>query len=162
MKERGVDPLIDDRSLDNLTLNEGLTDEMWELVRLSADSLAANAASIAEYLDIRPTDRAITSLPLHYCSGLSVVNSNLARGAGLVLTGRSVIEPEFWELVRRHGVTSLHGVPHTFGLLDGIGFETAAAMTMRGLTSARIVGRGRISPHGSARARRPAAPPAPN
>jgi arginyl-tRNA synthetase len=41
MKERGVDPLIDDRSLDSLTLNEGLTDEMWELVRLSADMPAA-------------------------------------------------------------------------------------------------------------------------
>ncbi|HEV8660176.1 MAG TPA: DALR anticodon-binding domain-containing protein, partial [Thermoanaerobaculia bacterium] len=37
MQERGVDPLIDDRALDRLTLNEGLTDEMWELVRLSAD-----------------------------------------------------------------------------------------------------------------------------
>ena len=41
MKERGVDALIDDRSLDALTLNEGLTDEMWELVRLSAEMPAA-------------------------------------------------------------------------------------------------------------------------
>jgi len=38
MKERAVNALIDDRSLDRLTLTEGLTDEMWELVRLSADS----------------------------------------------------------------------------------------------------------------------------
>jgi arginyl-tRNA synthetase len=37
MKERGVDPLLADRELDQLTLTEGLTDEMWELVRLSAD-----------------------------------------------------------------------------------------------------------------------------
>ena len=37
MKERGVDALIDERSLDRLTLREGLTDEMWELVRMSAD-----------------------------------------------------------------------------------------------------------------------------
>jgi arginyl-tRNA synthetase len=37
MAERGVDPRIDDRSVDDLTLNQGLTDEMWELVRLSAE-----------------------------------------------------------------------------------------------------------------------------
>jgi arginyl-tRNA synthetase len=37
MKERGVDPKIDDASLDALTLNETLNDEMWELVRRSAD-----------------------------------------------------------------------------------------------------------------------------
>ncbi len=36
MKERGVNPMIDDRSLDRLTITEGLTDEMWELVRMSA------------------------------------------------------------------------------------------------------------------------------
>ncbi|HUP47149.1 MAG TPA: arginine--tRNA ligase, partial [Thermoanaerobaculia bacterium] len=41
MEERGVDPLIDDRSLDRLTLTDGLTDEMWELVRLSAEMPAA-------------------------------------------------------------------------------------------------------------------------
>jgi arginyl-tRNA synthetase len=37
MKERGVDPMLDDRHLDRLTLNEGITDEMWELVRRSAE-----------------------------------------------------------------------------------------------------------------------------
>jgi arginyl-tRNA synthetase len=37
MKERGVDALLDDASLDALTLREGITDEMWELVRRSAE-----------------------------------------------------------------------------------------------------------------------------
>jgi arginyl-tRNA synthetase len=41
MEERGVSAMIDDRSLDRLTLHEGLTDEMWELVRLSAGMPAA-------------------------------------------------------------------------------------------------------------------------
>jgi arginyl-tRNA synthetase len=41
MIERGVDARLDDASLDALTLNEGLTDEMWELVRLSAELPAA-------------------------------------------------------------------------------------------------------------------------
>ena len=37
MAERGVDAMLDDRSLDALTLNEGLSDEMWDLVRRSAE-----------------------------------------------------------------------------------------------------------------------------
>jgi arginyl-tRNA synthetase len=37
MEERGIDPMLDERTVDRLTLNQGLTDEMWELVRLSAD-----------------------------------------------------------------------------------------------------------------------------
>jgi arginyl-tRNA synthetase len=41
MRERGVDPMLSEQAVDNLTLNQGLTDEMWELVRLSAELPAA-------------------------------------------------------------------------------------------------------------------------
>jgi arginyl-tRNA synthetase len=41
MAERGVDAKLDDASLDALTLHEGITDEMWELVRRSAELPAA-------------------------------------------------------------------------------------------------------------------------
>lgn len=41
MSERGVDPMLSERAVENLTLNQGLTDEMWELVRLSAELPAA-------------------------------------------------------------------------------------------------------------------------
>ena len=41
MAERGVEPGIDERAVDALTLNQGLTDDMWELVRLSAELPAA-------------------------------------------------------------------------------------------------------------------------
>ena len=37
MAERGVDARLERRALDDLTLHQGLTDEMWELVRSSAD-----------------------------------------------------------------------------------------------------------------------------
>ncbi|GLZ28546.1 AMP-dependent synthetase [Lentzea sp. NBRC 105346] len=91
-----------------------------KLVRLSAENLRSNAAAIAEYLGIRATDRALLSLPLHYCYGLSVVNSNLSRGAAVVLSDRSVLDPRFWDHARNAGATSLHGVPHTFDLLDRV------------------------------------------
>jgi acyl-CoA synthetase (AMP-forming)/AMP-acid ligase II len=107
-----------------------------KLVRLSAANLTANAAAIATYLDIRETDRAVAALPLHYCYGLSVVNSNLLRGAGLVLTDRSVTDPDFWADVRAHGATSLHGVPYTFDLLDRIGFAELDLPQLRYVTQA--------------------------
>jgi arginyl-tRNA synthetase len=37
MAERGVDPMIGNDALDLLTLNEGINDDMWELVRMSAE-----------------------------------------------------------------------------------------------------------------------------
>ena len=113
-----------------------------KLVRLSAANLDANAAAIVEVLGLDSGDRAVTSLPLHYCYGLSVLNSHLSVGASVVLTGLSVTEPCFWDLVRRHGVTTLAGVPHTFDLLDRVPEQLADAPRLRRLTQAG----GRLAP----------------
>ncbi|TCB95382.1 AMP-dependent synthetase [Micromonospora zingiberis] len=113
-----------------------------KLVRLSHTNLAANAESIAQYLGIRGTDRAVTSLPLHYCYGLSVVHSHLARGAALVLTDLSVADAGFWELFRTARGTSLAGVPYTFDLLDRVGFAELDLPHLRYLTQAG----GRLAP----------------
>ncbi|SCF20867.1 Acyl-CoA synthetase (AMP-forming)/AMP-acid ligase II [Micromonospora viridifaciens] len=107
-----------------------------KLVRLSSANLQANAEAIAEYLDIRDTDRAATTLPLHYCYGLSVVNSHLLRGAALILTGLSVTERCFWELFRAAHGTTLAGVPYTFDLLDRVGFDRMRLPHLRYLTQA--------------------------
>jgi acyl-CoA synthetase (AMP-forming)/AMP-acid ligase II len=107
-----------------------------KLVRLSSANLISNATAIAEYLGIGETDRAATTLPMSYCYGLSVVNSHLLRGAGLILTDRSVVEDEFWELFNRHRATTFSGVPHTFELLDRIGFNTMDLPHLRYVTQA--------------------------
>ncbi|HEX6424483.1 MAG TPA: AMP-binding protein [Acidimicrobiales bacterium] len=113
-----------------------------KLVRLSRRNLAANAASIAEYLGIDERDRAVTSLPMQYCYGLSVINSHLATGAGLVLTDLSVVDSCFWDLVGSTGVTDIAGVPHTFDLLDRVGFAGMSLPDLRFVTQAG----GRLDP----------------
>lgn len=107
-----------------------------KLVRLSHTNLVANASVIAEYLGIRETDRAATTLPMSYCYGLSVIHSHLLAGAGLILTDRSVVDEEFWRLFRRHHGTSFAGVPYTFELLDSVGFDAKDLPDLRYVTQA--------------------------
>ena len=113
-----------------------------KLVRLSHDNVAANATAIAEYLAIRPEDVAATTLPLHYCYGLSVLNSHLVAGAALALTELSVVDPCFWDLVRAQRVTTFAGVPYTFDLLDRVGFGEMDLPSLRYVTQAG----GRLAP----------------
>ncbi len=107
-----------------------------KLVRLSYDNLDANAESIASFLDIRSHDRAVTTLPLAYCFGLSILHTHLLRGASVVLTGFSVVDDCFWELCRAREVTSLSGVPYTFQLLDRVDFLARELPSLRQLTQA--------------------------
>ncbi|QDY91735.1 AMP-dependent synthetase [Arthrobacter sp. UKPF54-2] len=113
-----------------------------KLVRLSHTNLQSNAESIAAYLDIAPNDRAATTLPMSYCYGLSVINSHLLRGAGLVLTDLSVVDPCFWDLFRNRGATAFAAVPYTFELLERVGF---ADMELPGLRYVTQAG-GRLAP----------------
>jgi acyl-CoA synthetase (AMP-forming)/AMP-acid ligase II len=113
-----------------------------KLVRLSYDNLQANAESIVEYLGITENDSAMTTLPMSYCYGLSVINSHLLRGASLVLTDLSVVDPCFWELFRSRGATSFAAVPYTFDLLERVGFAAMDLPSLRYVTQAG----GRLAP----------------
>ncbi len=113
-----------------------------KLVRLSGDSVQANASAIAQYLQLHSGDRAATTLPLSYCYGMSVVNSHLLVGASLVLTDLSVVDPCFWEMARAEKVTSFAAVPYTFDLLDQVGFEQMELPSLRYITQAG----GRLDP----------------
>ena len=113
-----------------------------KLVRLSRDNVASNAAAIADYLGLTSSDRAITTLPLHYCYGLSVLHSHLVVGASIVLTDLSVVDECFWDLFARTAATSFAGVPHTFDLLAASGFEDRDLPSLRQVTQAG----GRLDP----------------
>lgn len=117
-------------------------------VRLSARNLTSNALAIADYLRLGGDDVAITSLPLHYCYGLSVLHSHLVAGAGVALSDRSVLHDCFWELARERAVTSIAMVPHMLDLLDrahdGHG-EGGALTTVASLRRLTVAG-GRAAP----------------
>ena len=107
-----------------------------KLVRLERAAVEANARSIAEYLDLRPDDRAITTLPIHYSYGLSVVNSHLAAGGAILLTDRSVVDDAFWDFFEAEGATSLAGVPYTYELFERIGLRRRSLPSLRTMTQA--------------------------
>jgi long-chain acyl-CoA synthetase len=106
------------------------------LVRLTRTSLQANAASIACYMQLSAKERAITSLPMHYSYGLSVINSHLLVGATLVLNTDSVFSREFLQRLREHQVTSLSGVPYMYQMLQRTDFFKQELPALRMLTQA--------------------------
>ena len=106
------------------------------LVRQSHSNLKSNGASIIEYLGIGSTDRPITSLPMHYTYGFSVINSHLMAGATVLMTDRSVMEKQFWEFFRENAATSMAGVPYTYMILKRLGMNKMELPTLRTLTQA--------------------------
>ncbi|MFD1695581.1 AMP-binding protein [Roseibium aestuarii] len=113
-----------------------------KLVRLSHTNLHENARSIAEYLGLGPERVAVTTLPMHYSYGLSVLNSFLKAGGTIALTNLSVIDGAFRPFLDQVGVTDLAGVPYTYELFERLGLRNAPPRTLKTLTQAG----GRLSP----------------
>lgn len=112
------------------------------LVRLSGENIDSNALAIAEYLGLSQTETAVTSLPLHYSYGLSVLHSHLSVGARVVLANASVADPAFRKLTVEQHVTSLAMVPHQIDLLQAHKLEFCDFGPIRYVTQAG----GRLGP----------------
>lgn len=120
----------------SLLLSTSGTTGSPRLVRLTRTALQANATSIASYLELRAQERAITSLPMHYSYGLSVINSHLLTGSSLVLNTDSVLSREFLVRLREQRVTSLAGVPYIYQMLQRTGFFKLDLPHLQTLTQA--------------------------
>jgi long-chain acyl-CoA synthetase len=93
-----------------------------KLVRLSYRNLLSNSEAISNYLSIRSTDKTITTMPMNYSYGLSIINSHLFMGASIYMTEKTMMEKEFWQTLKKEKITSISGVPYHYKMLDKVRF----------------------------------------
>lgn len=113
-----------------------------KFVRQSYDNVRINAEQIAEYLEIDSSERPITTLPMNYTYGLSIINSHLLVGAEILLTDKGLMQREFWEFFKTARATSFGGVPYTYEMLERLRFRNMDLPSLRYMTQAG----GKLSP----------------
>lgn len=107
-----------------------------KFVKLSIENIQSNTRDITCYLNLTNRDNSITSLPMYYTYGLTLINTTALSGGNLVLTNSSVAQKEFWELFEQHFVTNLAGVPFTFEILKSMRFFRRNRPNLRFITQA--------------------------
>ncbi len=107
-----------------------------KLVRQSYKNVETNARQIVEYLDISEDERPVTTLPMNYTYGLSIINSHLLAGATVLVTDKSLMQKEFWQFFKEQGATSFGGVPYTYEILDKLRFFKMDLPSLRYMTQA--------------------------
>lgn len=107
-----------------------------KFVRQSYANILSNAKSIVSYLELDQTERPITTLPMNYTYGLSIINSHLLVGATLLVTDKSLMQKEFWTFFKEQNATSFGGVPYTYEILDKLRFTRMELPSLRTMTQA--------------------------
>ncbi len=106
------------------------------LVRQSYANIRSNTDSIVQYLGLHADERPVTTLPMHYTYGLSILNTHLDVGATILLTDKSVTQKDFWAFFRDRNATSFGGVPYTYEMLDRMRFTRMNLPSLRTMTQA--------------------------
>lgn len=107
-----------------------------KFVMQSYKNIESNANSIAEYLDILPDDRAITTMPMSYTFGLSIIQSHLLKGAAIITTEKTLMDKGFWALLKEQQATTFGGVPYIYQMLKRLRFERMELPSLRYITQA--------------------------
>ncbi|MDR2940974.1 MAG: AMP-binding protein [Treponema sp.] len=113
-----------------------------KFVRQSYANIRANTESIVKYLEIDATERPITTLPMSYTYGLSIINSHLWVGASIILTQKTLMQKEFWQQFKDYGATSFGGVPYIYEMLEKLRFFRMDLPSLHTMTQAG----GKLSP----------------
>ena len=107
-----------------------------KFVRQTYTNVRANAESIANYLELTEDEKPITTLPMNYTYGLSIINSHLLVGATILLTDKGLMQKEFWSFFKENEATSFGGVPYTYEMLDRLRFYRMNLPSLRYMTQA--------------------------
>lgn len=107
-----------------------------KFVRQSYMNVSDNAQSIVKYLELDDTERPITTLPMNYTYGLSIINSHLMVGATILVTDRGLMQKEFWSFFKEKEATSFGGVPYTYEMLNKLRFYRMKLPSLRTMTQA--------------------------
>lgn len=113
-----------------------------KLVRQSYINIQENAKSIASYLHLDASERPITTLPMNYTYGLSIINSHLLVGATILMTEQTLVNRNFWNFFREQEATSFGGVPYTYEILKKLKFFNMELPSLKTFTQAG----GKLSP----------------
>ena len=105
-------------------------------VRQSYKNVIKNTQSIIAYLKINKDHRTITSLPLSYTFGMSIINTHLAVGSLIYLSNFSVLQKEFWQIFFKKKINFLYGVPYTFEILEKLNFFKKKISNLIGIAQA--------------------------
>ena len=107
-----------------------------KFVRQSYANILDNAKSIVKYLELDSTECPITTLPMNYTYGLSIINTHFLVGATLLVTEKTLMQKEFWAFFKDAEATSFGGVPYTYEMLDKLRFYRMKLPSLRTMTQA--------------------------
>jgi long-chain acyl-CoA synthetase len=133
--ERKKSSILVHKDLSLLLSTSGTTGDS-KFVKLTYENLYSNALAIKKYLNLNSLDSTLTTLPIHYSYGISVINSHLVADAKIHLNTLSFFDKEFWDKIKKKKITNLSGVPFHYEIIHRMGIQKIKLKSLKFCTQA--------------------------
>ncbi len=87
-------------------------------VQLGYAQMEEHAKALSTEIGFEKDDSAITTMPMAFVYTLSFINFHIMKGATLILTNRSVMEKQFWDLFDAYRPTCISGLNLHYEMLN--------------------------------------------
>ena len=134
-KQKKYQKIKVDKNLAILLTTSGSTGSS-KFVKLSYTNILNNTKNIIKYLNINKNHRTITTMPPSYSYALSILNTHFYSGASIVINNFSLLERNFWNIIKDLEVTSFGGVPYHYEILKKIKFDKITLPNLKYITQA--------------------------
>ncbi len=122
--------------INSLLLTTSGSTESPKFVRFSYNNIKNNVQSICENLSINAKHTTITTMPMAYSYGLSIINTHLFKNGTIILNDLTIFDKDFWEKINLHNVNSFGGVPLFYEYLDRLNLNKFTLNKIKYLTQA--------------------------
>ena len=120
-KKKFDNKLIRDHS-PSILLNTSGSSGTPKVVRISYKNLLSNTKAIINSLSLTERDKSISTLPLFYTFGLSIINMHMFTGGTFFASDKSILQKAFEEEMSFFKPTIFSGVPSTYQILKKIDY----------------------------------------
>ena len=107
-----------------------------KFVRQSYENINTNINQINNYLNTKFSDCSITTMPMNYTYGLSIIHTHLFKGASIALSEEGLMSKNFWELFKKSKVNNFGGVPYIYEILKKLNFKSKNFENLEYITQA--------------------------
>ena len=107
-----------------------------KFAKISFDNIKSNTKNIIKYLKLKNNDCTITTLQPSYSYGMSILNTHILAKSSIILTDKTLVQKEFWELYKKFPVTNFNGVPILYEFMIKFGLNNFDKDNLKFLTSA--------------------------
>ncbi|MDB4846365.1 AMP-binding protein [Candidatus Pelagibacter sp.] len=119
-----------------LLLSTSGTTQSPKFVRLSHKNIINNTNDIIRYLKINSKHTTITTMPMAYSYGLSIINTHLHSGSTIIINNKTIFDRSFWNFFKKYKITSFGGVPTLYENLKRLQFDKFKFTYLKYLTQA--------------------------